>query len=348
MKKIIVPLLFLTLLVPMACDSGSGGKTIKTNEDFIKYLADKYPAAYCDYLQRCPDTDMPAGLTSSQCRVLFGQFFMMEMSMSMGWVLDNGATYDVKKVDECLAALKNLECGKDPDSVAACRQAISGTLANGQPCSDDAQCTSGYCDTEQACPGVCAATLAANSDCNYTRQCNPGLVCDYVDNKCKTNATSLNPGDECEWYCGYGMECVYDYETWDATCQEWLQANESCEPHDGPECAPGLGCDEGSGQCKPVTIVNEGGTCDDQVKVCDFTKQLYCVQGSCVRIPGAGEDCLMGEACWHGTYCGTDTKCHALKAVGESCTANAECQSRKCSTGNECVYEPCPTYEYDK
>lgn len=343
---LIVSALF-SMVTVLACDDGGGSsKKDMTPDEFMDYLNDQYVQNFCDYALRCPEAGGDGQFqNAAQCRSFMEQFFMAVFGEEMMWAMENGAEPNPSKLDECMNTLKNAECDVNLDTIPACRQIFTGTIATGEPCSVNWQCASGYCNNDESCPGVCAETKAAGSDCSSIEECNAGLVCNE-EGKCSQPSAPAAQGDPCEFDndCAYGLYClINDFENYTGTCQPWLAENDTCE-NDQNEmvCGPGLGCDSETGTCKPVTTVGEGQACDD-THVCDFSQRLVCAQDSCIKLPSNGEACFYGD-CWMGNYCGDDDICHTSKATGEACTTDEECTTELCNPQSHvCEYDPCDT-----
>jgi len=356
MKRILILILTLAIFLPVvACDDDpKGNNSNLTREQFLSQVASRYPTEYCDYLERCPQAGGEEWMADGDtCRVVLGQFLIGEFMMEMEWALDNGAVHDGAALNACMNGIRTLSCDADPDSIAACNEVLSGTVANGGACSNNWQCVSGFCNTEEVCPGTCAPRVALNGDCESWDQCQTGLECDWDTGKCVQPAPKANQGGACEWHddCKYGLYClVTNFETYEGVCDPWLEAGESCDGDGAMDyvCEPGLGCDyENTGNCTTIQTVGVGQACDGDVRVCDMAQRAVCGGDTCIQLPAAGSPCMMGEYCWFGNYCDATTTCRAAKANGATCGDDDECLSEWCDNGT-CAYAPCGNYGEDE
>mgnify|MGYP005845884763 CR=1 FL=1 len=343
-RLIVVVVSFLTIITAIACDDGGKSKKDMTPDEYMEYLINEYVNNFCDYAIRCPENSDIEFQNVTECRSILGSFVFLFMGPEILWAMDNGAKPNPDKLDECIQTFSNSSCDQNRDAVPACRQILTGTIPTGQPCSVGWQCVSGFCNTSDSCPGVCADTKAAGASCETDEECNLGLECNE-DNKCGQPAARKDQGDACEWdgQCKYGLYClINDYQNYTGTCQPWLDENDTCESENQElECRPGLGCNSETGKCQKVVIVGEGQACDNEINVCSFSQNLICGGGSCIKLPQNGEPCLQ-QYCWFGNYCGEDNQCHTIKEYGDTCTTNQECSTELCdSQSHVCIYDPC-------
>ena len=354
MKISIIFFLSLFLLAPLACDDDSNNNSNpKTNEEFLELLEDKYLDGYCSYLDRCPQADGEEWMTSeSSCRAVMGELLLTEGLQQMRWALENGATYNVDNLNTCMATLDGASCDVDLNQIAACDRVLEGTLAEDAECSSSWQCASGYCNTDESCPGFCEATVGAGEECDDDEQCDAGLECDWDLEipVCAAPAAKADQGEECEWndQCKYGLFClVTDFQTYVGVCQPWLEQGDVCDGDGAMDvvCEPGLGCSSTSGECEPVVINGIGEECDDELLLCDLSEHAVCAESMtssvCTKIPGNGETC-MEDYCWPGSYCGEDNICHTALQNDAACTDHDQCISGFCDeVSDTCVFGPC-------
>ena len=215
------------------------------------------------------------------------------------------------QLDACTAIVQaNTACTFAP----ACT--IKGSLADGQPCANGAQCAGGNCllanaTTEPPC-GTCGEFAQPNDPCPHGNECDPttsgciegtcvayatqGTACTVFDGPpCPPNLLCQSA---CEPYpgkgqpCGQQFFCAEPYRCINFTCSDAVQQNGSCTS--SRECADGLVCSGST--CQPQSFVGLGQTC------------------------GSVNNALVG--CQPGLRCDdvTTHECIALTAQGGTCT----------------------------
>jgi len=350
-KSLMLCLSFLILLPVIACDDDPKGNNNSnlTKEQFLAEVADRYPETYCDFIARCPQPDGEEWMVDREaCMAVLGTVFLTEGLMEMEWALDNGATHSGANLDACMDAVEDLGCTDDLDAIEACNQVVVGTLEDGAECSSNFQCASGFCNTEEVCPGTCDARLPLGSPCADGGECEYGLQCDWENDECIEPPAPAAQGEACEWHddCEYGLYClVTDFETYVGACQPWLGEGDVCDGDGAMDnlCEPGLACDPESGECAQVTVAGIGQTCNGETIQCDISEHAICIPQSetlyqCIELPGTGEACLDGE-CWPGNYCDAEDLCRVAKEIGENCADHDECVTEYCD--GTCIYDPC-------
>lgn len=213
----------------------------------------------------------------------------------------NGA---IERADECARSLRALDCHdrRDPDAqLRACSVPGNpplGTLADGAPCVDGAQCAGGACVREDGkrC-GSCARAPALGTACATNADC--GLA---------------------ELYCTSNR------------CAARRDIDGACDS-DG-DCRNNLACIRGL--CA-VGTMGEGEVCIAGSNACDPRQALRCIGEEwtrCVRyeVIATAESCvgaamglpvMCGGA---GAYCrATDWRCVSPTAFGGACATDAEC-----------------------
>jgi hypothetical protein len=108
------------------------------------------------------------------------------------------------------------------------------------------------------------------------------------------------------------------------------QYHESCaEPPVSGGASAGASCV--NGMCAAVVRLPAGAECSelDPLQVCNPTV-AECVSGICEALPEDAQPCT--DSCRPGSRC-RDGMCEALLAGGETCAADNECASDRCSAG---------------
>lgn len=232
----------------------------------------------------------------------------------------------------------------------SCRAALAGVVGNGQGCTTDLQCASGFCAVPAAsCGGTCVAGTAGDP-CDYRHACAGGNYC--ASGKCTTYLTSVDA--DCATVQCNPTTLYCNWVTW--RCVQLAGAGASCGGSSAAQCATGLYCDA-SLTC--ATRAALGGPCD--IKPCG--NGLSCDAGTrlCVVTPTAPE--AMGEDCHSPRFCNGDVAfcddssaaptytCLPRKTSG-ACSDFFECASGYKCDGVECVPlkeagESCTINDYD-
>ncbi|RYZ08259.1 MAG: hypothetical protein EOO73_09365 [Myxococcales bacterium] len=268
--------------------------------------------------------------------------------------------YHASQVQKCLDEVVARGCeGLSEREPASCQSAIEGTLAEGEDCELDAECSGNqYCKVASACPGECAPYEQAGEKCASNDHCASGL-------KCSGQGFCVAPsqaGEACqqgEPDCADGLICLGE----DAArkvpgkclvIEEVLdgKAGDPCSL-DESLCTAGFACEIKTvaplaGECVPR--VAAGAACraafpdecpDDQY--CQLPENPL-NPGTCTAKPAAGEPCAKGvgaEANVCAPYARCDAGvCRELAHAGESCSADETCYSGHCDgacvTANAC------------
>jgi hypothetical protein len=224
-------------------------------------------------------------------------------------------------------------------------------VAEGELCLQDATCQSGlYCrPTGVSGESRCAAPVAPYDDCDglYDRcvgdyacsadlecvpllsplgapcgpgGCEAGLWCDENQSP-PTCAEARDEGGDCTWYasCRSGLLCMPDLK-----CHPPGQQGEICALDSAGSCAAGLFCDRETTLCQPVRAL--GQPCNPLLTHDSCQDGLYCA-------------CLAAACPSISTAHDPADVCAALKADGESCERETECENGQC-LGGECSTSP--------
>lgn len=186
------------------------------------------------------------------------------------------------------------------------------TVADGNPCSADGQCSHGHCVSGTCCHAVCgtchscstgtcslvpvgSACNAAGSSgvCDGTGGCNacsPGAACtDGINADCQTGSTECSTGrpfcraSNRSGSCGDGPSCAAGYFTGQSTCLNGSCSTPTavrCQSRscDGSQC---LSCSSAPGASSPPSAINGAGS----TPICPNTPVLLTVSGGSL---GAG------------------------------------------------------------
>ena len=232
----------------------------------------------------------------------------VDLGQAMASVDDGRAEYNSDKADECIdliGSLSNCDILADVDEDAlddACDGVFTGLIELGgvcyasEECAGDASCDF-PCNSDECCAGTCVADevepdpdpVAIGADCSEA-DCVDGAYCGDDPEVC---VAAANEGEACPGfgadYCVDGLFCDAFFEA--STCYRPGAEGETCDPARGfgiVACVrTDLWCDPADTTCKKRPAPGEA--CDIEVDNCiDYA---YCVAGTCVAKPGAGEAC---------------------------------------------------------
>ena len=248
-------------------------------------------------------------------------------------------------IHRCAEAMKTASC-TGLGGVPEC-SSPPGTLADGNRCTDSAQCTSTYCKvSDPSGCGVCSATVAAGGACTGGERCAKGTSC--VSGTC-TTVTYGNAGAACDYgkaqLCANGLIC-------DGTSKTCKLPPGVGEPCPSGYCASGLSCDyAGTKTCYAPAVVGAGQACGGTSKaVCQ--SGLVCKSNVCAIITylDPGGDCsVTGTVCKRGSCLSTTRTCPKIIPDGGACTVGksedgicdeaANCFNGKCVLNgtNKCL-----------
>jgi len=354
----LVPFALVFGLVP-AC----GGTATDADEGpsvSVEELPAKYADAFCQVLTACVGDLYNVFRPGEECLKDF-TVTVEESLATLPTAIDAGRVkYHGTKVQKCLDDVAAGGCDtlsqREPES---CKQALEGTLKEGEDCSLDAECEGDqYCKLGAACPGKCAAYEQAGGPCAATDNCASGL-------KCGDTGLCVAPsqkGEACkqgEPDCTDGLLCLGQDDTAKTpgkcyTIAEALGGKEgdACSL-DGKLCEAGLACEITSiaplgGSC--VAKVGSGDACHAAFPD-ECPNDEYCalglnplMPGTCTSKPEAGEKCAMalggGQICAPYTRCDAGV-CRDIAHAGEECNEDDTCYSghcvnMACVTGSSC------------
>jgi hypothetical protein len=243
----------------------------------------------------------------------------------------------------CARVALALDAGAAPEG---CPGVCAPFKALGDPCEppDDSSCDA---DTAR-CDGAtmkCVARATAGQACAGPTECQFGLFCDVVAQRCISPTSSGQLGDACNPFesvltswptCGVGLFCKYSFATTPSSghCATRLQVGANCNPGDTPvgaddQCVDGAACFQAAGAPNPTCQpwAGPGEPCDPSHDSCKDT--LYCdgASGKCIAyIPDgqacdpAAPHCLSGSASSSNNCIGSGSGlCAAVKSFGDAC-----------------------------
>jgi hypothetical protein len=281
-------------LVACSGSSSSGGSASP------EAACDSFVSTFCNKINECfPFAIKAAYKDTAECASRQKAQCVKSLSAP-----NTGAT--PAQLDACTSAYSGIACDgalKQPD---ACKT-VAGTLADGAPCGEDAQCAGRACNkTGESNCGACAKRVAAGGDCTGAK-CDDGLTCAQSSKCVVPGAAGAS--------CGDNQPCDAFLVCSKGTCGQGAAAGGSCADGEACNVFKGLVCEPTSKTCKEITVANAGEKCG--------------------LVDGAFVLCASGGSCKSGT-------CAAPLADGASCTADgAGCQEpAECLNGVCTISDP--------
>jgi hypothetical protein len=222
--------------------------------------------------------------------------------------------FNASEAAGCLSALDAMACdaGALP---SACDRALHGALTPGSACN-------------------LIAEIARFSECEVGTFCVPSPS-GGCKGTCVAGALLNQPCQGASQPCVSGETC-----TLAGTCTVRGSSGSECSIYTTPICEEGLVCsDLFGGTCG--RRLGAGATCGGNPTECEFPMQCdrgLALEGTCKVPPKPGAACVVDEfQCAIGlSYCGADSKCHALAGIGEPCTTTD-------GEGTYCMLGACDT-----
>lgn len=216
-----------------------------------------------------------------------------------------GITTTPADVDACTNAYTAASCDailtRAPDACI-----FEGSLADGTPCGDGAQCQGGACNKSgaNAC-GACTQRSAAGGPCASTAGCQSGLVC--ASQKCVAPAKAGAS-------CSGSIPCEGALRCSKGVCTVPLAAGAACESGDDDACdrLKALFCDPTAKVCKEVKLAGPGEACglvDGTFVGCaqggKCKTSANTPQGTCLAAAADGQSCneASGPGCLEPAKC---------------------------------------------
>jgi hypothetical protein len=287
----------------VACSSStSGGGVASTPED----ACDQYVSTFCNKISEC----FPAAIRLSYKDA--AECISRQKTQCVKSLNAPSTAATPAYVSGCASAISAASCDdvfKQPD---ACKTP-AGTLADGTPCGDDAQCTGRTCNkTGDTNCGACGQRVAAGGDCTKGK-CDDGL-------SCAENGKCVAPG-AAGATCGENQPCLTPLVCANGTCAKGGEAGAACSEAAPCNAFKALACDSASKTCKEVKLANPGETCG----VVNGAFVLCAAGGDCKTAGATSPTGTCQAALADGAACTTD---------GPSCQEPAECVNGVCTVSD--------------
>ena len=244
-------------------------------------------------------------------------------------------------------------CAADADCVGGDHCDGSGHCvakkAQGQPCSSNGECTTGFCVEDRCCNTACnnpcdACSVAAGAQTD-------GTCANVADGGAGTPACAPylcnGASPTCPQSCTSDADCVSgDYCDAAHHCVAKLAQGQGCSSNGqcaSGSCADGVCCNTACGgacdACSVATGAQTNGTCAvlGDGSLGSPSCAPYLCDGSLAACPGS---CTTDGDCVGGTYCDAAHHCVAKLAQGQGCSSNNQCASGSCADG-VCCNDPC-------
>jgi hypothetical protein len=286
----------------------------------LDMLASAELDAFCSRVVRCGvQEDMAI------CRVVYGFSVGRELQDVQAAVAAGKIIYHADRSANCLDFLANLSCDRDAlftYSNVDCQTTFEGTLTDGKPCANGAECVSQSCINIDAacgtacCLGTCSGS-AAPSEKAVGQSCTTADIC---------TAGYCSAVGICTAYAGNAATCG-----------------------GGIRCEPGLTCHSNgtASSCMPLAETLSGCTTTND---CRYLSDV-CYAGVCLTTGLTGKPCMNDHSQCQELHRCTPNGCVNPPDVPDSCAGYGFCQSGYCdSTTMACMAakaddEACePTY----
>jgi hypothetical protein len=311
-----------------AGNAGSAGKA-GNGGTALADVPGMFAPAVCETAAQCYGPLLEFLLGGNSCtgfltkQIAQSDFALLDAAVAKGTV-----EYDGTKVAACLEAIRSKGCAILSTRLGGlCSDVLHGTVAAGQACAFNAECTPGlFCKTT-TCPGVCTSLLAEGAACESDSNCQDGLQCS--DQKVCKKSVGLDLTG------GSGAAC-------DPTAAKLCQDGLFCAAVSIAGSAPVFQCEAPPASGCHVAFPEECST----GQFCKLPPNV--LEGACTPVPKAGEPCgkySPGDSrfvCAAGTTCDVAAgNCVAFQDLGGSCNADNQCYSKSCSTAGSCVASKC-------
>jgi hypothetical protein len=332
------------------------GDGAKRPEIAFEELPAKYAAAICQALDHCVGANYANFLPGDDC--LAAQSARADQLARLAPAIDAGTVrYHADEIQDCLDELVSSGCkALDSRPAERCRAAIEGTVADGDDCTQDAECAgASYCKLGDACPGTCTPRESVGGSCVATAQCASGSECDRpcLDDYCPRlgECTAVaQAGEPCGHVgpsCAVGLLCAFElFGDQPGACRNPAEIyrgkqGEACRLVDAL-CASPYVCElpdvEGTGKC--VEKRESGAPCVNAApSECPDDEACSLVTQRCTPKPKLGEACMLSDECAANLRCYAGV-CATRPHIGEACSiygcASGDCVENVCVTGNGC------------
>jgi hypothetical protein len=240
--------------------------------------------AYCAKLQSCsPFVTSVAYGDVAMCR----QRWILNCTPNFGVT---GTSATPARTTACAQSINALSCTTflSGDLGAACAVA-PGTVAQGAPCGDDAQCASTFCArAADAVCGTCRPTTMAGDPC--------------VQGSCSVSTNTVCPVGK--------TTCIRPVAG---------KVGDSCVGHEQCDVGHQVGCNPTNSKCIALTLATAGGTCGadsifpTSVAVCPAGGTCSAsLAGRCSAVGMDGASCSTADT---GTHCMAPARCVASKCT---------------------------------
>jgi hypothetical protein len=233
----------------------------------------------------------------------------------------NGSGMTRDKLLACETALSAATCNDlFGNNIPGCT--FHGTFADGSPCGDNSQCTSGFCNTGGNLCGTCEGKQPAGAACasGSNDQCQSGLVCSSG----KTCATPGVVGGACDdktQPCLTGAFCTNA-----KTCALTVEAGEKC-PGAYLNLGDGTFCTNKDAQSTQIETASAGQECG--LSPGTGKSATLCAPGSVAACTPLNDSITLLGIPTHG-MCADPVQDGFPCTVSSACLAGAQCIAGTC------------------
>jgi hypothetical protein len=292
---------------PDVCKSGAACEAdAAADASEVDSTCATYAAAYCDQITRCFAQSKARRLPPDQCAAR--QMLACQLRLTAPGSMETREGIEQCALDRQSFSCDDMFAGKAPDSC----KLVAGTLDDGAPCVDDAQCKNRVCqftNTSGAC-GACVKLPGEGEDCSLSGDCEAPFFC--MGNKCASLVPSQEPCSP-ERACAQTLSCVA------GTCVKALAAGSACTVTNGIEpCdnANDIHCDPAIHLCAQEPYAPLGASCG----IVDG-KSIHCAGGAVCAQQASGVGTCVAPAA-------DGAPCDSVK--GPYCLEPAVCRAGVC------------------
>lgn len=271
------------------------------------------------------------------------------------WRMLYGVVLDEERLQRCQTTFARAACAEVAASWEACAQPFAGTLAEGDACAVDGQCSSETCRLGRCAP---------RDECETKADCGTSMFCVAGELGSSTCVPAPLEGEPCllgarcaeDHWCGDDLRCRAfrqvgtgepcdrrrdrcDEDNWclEGLCVDLRALNDALRPLGHHEAEPppcscrndndGVACVDGADgpACLPVRYAEVGERCDDnEVRCRGLLRTTFCRDGTCALAGGQGDSCVTSEECRDELRCVRERSTQPA-GPGEPCDSHDAC-----------------------
>lgn len=346
--KLLLRIIFLVFLWAGLMTVACGGKNATSGGDgdadrYGELLYRLVVESYCESSWECSENNL---FSAQASRSVFGRVASV----------DDCKNLDFEKVPRIGREYPRLEYSIEEGRIIIdssrydeCKDALKDYL-----CSEDA---SYFFDLLGFCDGLLQGTVAAGETCILDEECEGALGCNQAAElaQCYGRCELIEP-QESDPVCGREVCENDEFRAFDDTCEPRRDVGDECQFHG--RCQQGLMCSSVDSRCIDFVLGAAGDDCVFSDSFCepgtrclptdpDISVELA---GVCAPIGDIGDECIWRDDCLSGLECHHNFtapepefgECGEpqLRALGEGCFQDRDCESELCNRQIEECIEP--------